>query len=244
MSGPGGKEQWQTVQDSFYDGAEKHTHLAFDPGSTYAKDITGHLERTLALRPSDRVLEIGAGAGRFTLHLAPLCGPLVALDTSQPLLDALQKELPPGSTVSAACASAFDLPGQLGTFDAICGFFILHHLPDHERLFRLIHAALKPGGRVAFVEPNRLNPSFLLQVMFSSEMQWEAEKGMFTFSARATRNILRTAGFSSITVKRFGLMPPQVLDRLPSMLPAQHALERIPLLRRVLPFSLIAAVRD
>ncbi len=243
MSDESAKPGWQAVQDKFYDEAEKHTHLAYDPASTYAKDFTDHLQAALRLTGTDRVLEVGAGAGRFSLHLSPHCGSLVALDTSAALLDALSRQALPGSTIEPVCASVFDIAQSFApaSFDAVCGFFILHHLPDHDRLFRLIRGVLKAGGRVAFIEPNRLNPSFLIQVAVSREMTWEAEKGMFTFSARRTAEVLRSAGFTEIRLHRFGFAPPQVLDRLPSLLPLQHGLERVPLLRRFLPFVLIVA---
>jgi SAM-dependent methyltransferase len=243
MSEPGRNADWQSIQDRFYDEADKHTHLAFDAASTYAKDLTDHLRHALQLTAGDRVLEVGAGAGRFTLHLAPYCRTVAALDTSPALLGALEQQSPPGSAVEPVCASVFDLPGPFGpaSFDAVCGFFILHHLPDHEKLFGLIRGSLKPGGRVAFVEPNRLNPLFLVQVAVSREMTWEAERGMFTFSASRTAQVLRAAGFSGIRLLRFGLCPPQLLDRVPALLWLQRGLEKIPFVRRFLPFVLIVA---
>ena len=237
------KEQWQRVQNQFYYDAEKHTHLSFKPNSTYAKSLTNHMANGLSLTNSDTVLDIGAGAGRFTLHLAPYCKKVVALDTSPALLKALERERMPSTNLDIACASVFDLPLDFGhaSFDAVSGFFVLHHIPDHMKLFELIHQTLKSGGRLGFLEPNRLNPLFLLQVMFSREMNWEAEKGMFTFSASRTKKILQTLGFVNISVKRFGFFPPQLLDNVPGLPTIQKGLEKFPPLWRFLPFVLINA---
>jgi SAM-dependent methyltransferase len=233
----------QSIQDEFYDAAELHTHLAFEPGSVYARDLVDQLRGEVAVTKDDTLLELGAGAGRFSLHLAPHSARLVALDTSRALLAALRAHAGDDPRIEPAQLNAFDL----GTwrkerqFDVACGFFILHHLPRHAQLFELIAQALRPGGRVAFIEPNRWNPSFLLQVAFSPEMKWAAEKGMFTFSAQKTMQCLERAGFTRVRTRQFGFSPPQVLDRFPQLLPLQHKLERVPGLRRLLPFSLIAA---
>ncbi len=242
MSGPE-KERWQEIQDEFYADPEKHQHLAFDEHSVYARDLTDHMVRGVPIGASDRVLEVGAGAGRFSLHFAHRCGALVALDTSEPLLTALKRESPPGLNLQVHCASVFDLPGDLGmhSVDVVCGFFILHHLPDHGRLFDLIGKSLRPGGRIGFLEPNRINPSFLVQVMVSREMTWKAEKGMFTFSATRTRKILRETGYADIRMERFGFFPPPILDRIPGLLSVQRGIERLAPLRRFLPFVLITA---
>ena len=236
-------EQWQKVQDDFYIDAKKHTHLLFKPNSTYAKLLTDQMVRGLSLSNSDIVLDIGAGAGRFTLHLAPYCKKVVALDTSQALLGALERQSAPGTNLDIACASVFDLPLDFGpsSFDAISGFFILHHIPNHVKLFELIFDTLKSGGRLGFLEPNRLNPLFLLQVMFSREMTWEAEKGMFTFSASTTTRILRDVGFINIQIKRSGFFPPQLLDNIPGISTIQKGLEWFSPIRRFLPFVLINA---
>jgi SAM-dependent methyltransferase len=238
-------QRLQAVQDEFYEDVELHTHLAFDAASVYARDLTDHLRHETALGRDEALLELGAGAGRFSLHLAPHCAHLVALDTSRALLDALGAQVGSDARIERAHASVFDLRAwrRARTFDVVCGFFILHHVPQHADLFELIHEALRPGGRIAFIEPNRINPSFLLQVAISPEMKWEAEKGMFSFSARETMRRLRSAGFERVRVRRFGLCPPQLLDRAPRILPLQHALERVPGVRRFLPFSLIVGER-
>jgi SAM-dependent methyltransferase len=240
------RQHLQSIQDRFYGDADLHSHLAFSVDSVYARDLTDHLRNAISLSQTDILLEIGAGAGRFSSHLIQHCSRLVALDASRALLDALGgARTGAASRIERAHIDVFDLESWRGqrTFDAVCGFFILHHLPNHDQLFELIHAALRPGGRVAFVEPNRINPAFLLQVAFSPEMQWKAEKGAFTFSSRATIRSLRRAGFPQVRCTRFGFSPPQLLERFPQLLPVQRGLEKIPGLRRLLPFSLLVAER-
>jgi len=236
-------KKWQKVQDDFYIDAEKHKHLSFESESIYAKLLVNQMVRGLSLSYSDSILDIGAGAGRFTLHLAPFCKKIVALDTSQALLASLERQSAHGSNLQIKCASVFDLPLDFGpsSFDAVSGFFILHHLPDHIKLFKLIFETLKPGGRIGFLEPNRINPLFLLQVMFSREMTWEAERGMFTFSASSTIKILKDIGFVNPRIQRSGFFPPQLLDKVPGLPTLQKGIERFAPVRRLLPFVLINA---
>lgn len=236
---------WQDVQNEFYSDPSKHSHLAFDAGSTYARRLVDTLARVATIRPSHTVLEVGAGAGRFTLHLAPRCARVVALDTSQPLLDSLSRISPPGISVEPVCASVFDLDRVVPDrqFDRICGFFILHHLPSHQELFTILKHKLAPGGTICFLEPNRANPLFLAQVMISSEMTWKAEKGMFAFSATHTVRVLKDLGFANVRIHRCGFFPPHILDRFKVALSIERVLESFILIRRVLPFVVIAADR-
>jgi 2-polyprenyl-3-methyl-5-hydroxy-6-metoxy-1,4-benzoquinol methylase len=238
------RDDLQAIQDAFYARAELHSHLAYDADSLYARDLVAHVRDAVALTTADTVLEIGAGAGRFGLHLARLCRTVVALDASRALLDALEANRTTES-VETLHASIFDLTSARSerTFDVACGFFVLHHLPNHPRIFGLLRDALRPGGRLAFIEPNRVNPSFVVQIACSKEMQWKAERGIFTLSARRMAAQLRELGFRDVRSSCFGLMPPPVLDRFPALLAAQHALERVPGVRRLLPFTLVSATR-
>ena len=98
------RKRWQEIQDEFYANAELHTHLAFEPNSLYARDLVIHMADTLGINGSQGVLEIGAGAGRFTLHMGYKCKELTALDTSAPLLEALDREVPATMRVKSICA--------------------------------------------------------------------------------------------------------------------------------------------
>ncbi|MDI6765888.1 MAG: methyltransferase domain-containing protein [Bacteroidota bacterium] len=234
---------WQDVQNEFYSDADQHSHLTFNRNSLYSKDLSDHLVEAARISPNDEVLEIGAGAGRFSIHLAKVCKHLVALDTSSALLDALKSQQSEKNNIDVLCASVFDLLDHFKkiSLDVVCGFFILHHLPHHDKLFGLIKTVLKPGGRISFVEPNRMNPLFLAQAIFDPEMTWDAEKGMFKFSASKTVKILNELGFVNLKRERFGFFPPQVLDKFPSSMKIQNMIEKIILFRRILPFILITA---
>lgn len=239
------KEQWQKNQDHFYSDPDDHTHLQYDPKSVYAKDLTTHLAEALKFKGSEDILEIGCGAGRFSLHLSPAVKSLTALDMAPNLLERLKQLSNNDPKFKFVCGDAYRLDDvcQPQSLDAVCGFFILHHLLDHPALFKSIGKVLKPGAKIGFIEPNRLNPLFAVQVVVSKEMTWKAEKGMFTFSATATHELLENNGFENVQIGRFGFFPPPILDNLKFTYGLQKQIEKVALFRRFLPFVLITATK-
>ena len=237
---------WQKTQATFYADPKKHTHLLFNPKSAYAKDLSDHMASALQLEGSENVLEIGCGAGRFSFHLSDHCGKLTGLDAASSFLDLLKSLSGLGKTIDTICGDIHNLSHLLpeAELDDICGFFILHHLEDHDRLFQSFYQALGRGGKVAFVEPNRFNPLFLLQVLFSPEMTWQAEKGMFSFSANRAADLLKKNGFTNIQCHSFGFFPPAILDFAPKPLLAfQKFLEEKKLFKKILPFTLLSGTK-
>jgi SAM-dependent methyltransferase len=116
----------------------------------YGEDLP--LWRELAAACDGPVLDVGAGTGRVTLHLAGRGHPVVALDRSAALLAALRERAAglPVETV-AADARDFDLQGRrfglvlvpMQTVQLLGG-------PDgRARFLRCARAALAPGGLLA-----------------------------------------------------------------------------------------------
>lgn len=79
---PEQSEGWPERQRSYYDRFE-HRYLAPSAGGRYAENITAKLWSMLGSDPSSRGLELGCGAGRFTLPLLARCRWLDAVDLSE-----------------------------------------------------------------------------------------------------------------------------------------------------------------
>lgn len=233
-------------QRRFYETRE-HAHLQPRRDDFYAAKLVRTLAHAAGIAPTDRVLELGAGFGRFTFELLGHCDTVVALDLAPRALAELEAERAARGIDASRCRThCADLaalePGALGErFAFVVGFFLLHHLPDVADALRRVAGVLAPGGVVAFVEPNRRNPLFLAQVAFTPDMTWAEERGMFRLSAGGVQRAFAGAGLTPIPVERFGFFPPQVVNQLAAGRRFEAWLERRRALAPILPFLLLRA---
>jgi SAM-dependent methyltransferase len=233
-------------QRRFYD-SRAHEHLQASDDDLYARKLVQRLADELGIGPSDRVLELGAGFGRFTFPLLERCASILAVDLSGVVLEKLDRVREERAIPAARCQTrCFDLdslePDTLGErFDFIVGFFLLHHLPDHRRSIATLARLLADGGRLGFLEPNRLNPLFLVQAAVCADMNWAEERGMFLLSEAGVLQACRDAGLGEARSRRFGFFPPQIFNRIPLARRLEARFEASRLLRPVLPFLLLSA---
>jgi ubiquinone/menaquinone biosynthesis C-methylase UbiE len=119
--------------------------LMFEP---YAADLASRVAR---LRPS-RVLEIAAGTGVVTRHLAamlPSGVAIVATDLNQQMLDQAAV-IAPTLNVEWRQADAMLLPFPDGSFDVVVCQFGVMFFPDKPRAMSEAKRVLRPGGAFIF----------------------------------------------------------------------------------------------
>ncbi|HVL69028.1 MAG TPA: methyltransferase domain-containing protein [Vicinamibacterales bacterium] len=118
-------------------------HRVSDPQRAWGLRV---LER---LRPRDgeRILDIGCGTGRLTGDIVARApdARVVAMDRSSAMLKEARLHL--AARVPLVHADAAALPFE-ACFDAVFSTATFHWVLDHERLFRGILQALRPGGRL------------------------------------------------------------------------------------------------
>lgn len=172
-----------------------------------------HFQRLLdaaRLGSGSRVLEIGAGRGRFTRMLADAGCDVVASDISEGQIDALKAAFP---GIATLVAGAETLPEPDRPYDAVVGFFALHHLPDLRAAFARFARVLRPGGIVAFCEPNAFYVPFYVQILLTPRMRWSVEKGTLLMRPGTIAPAMKAAGFSDVTFTRYGFFPPMLHNR-------------------------------
>src|SRR3989338_6526496 len=236
------------LQKEYYSAEKEHSYLRYRAEDLYAKNLTGYLLNFAGISPGSNILEIGSGAGRFTIHLLKAEFKVTCVDLSEAQLKRLDEDSRkagiPADKLKAHCAAVEDMSNSAGDhYDVIIGFFILHHL-DTDNLqahFSEFRKLLKPGGRICFLEPNRLNPLFFFQYVFQKDMDLRSEIGTFKLSRKLLKKVLFLACYKDVTFKNFGFFPPQIVNRFGSVLKFERLVEKIPILKRFLPFLLVMA---
>lgn len=223
---------------------ERAPHRTLRPtGSTYLRRHVDVVNEFAGIGRGDRVLEVGCGMGRYTLLLAEQGVAVEGLDLSPQLLEELQACNIDGSTIPVHGFDIVDCPPEMyGTFDAVVGFFVLHHVHDVDACLAVAAKLVRPGGRVAFLEPNPADPLYYVQIALTPEMAWKGERGMLTMTTKHMFPAMERAGLTDLHFRRFGLFPPFVTNRrLGARL--ESALEDTPLPSPTRPFHLFGGHR-
>jgi SAM-dependent methyltransferase len=196
------------------------------------------------LAPGRRALEFGCGTGVFLEKVAASGVTLHGVDLSQELLEQAAERTRKMPNVHLHRGNAEHLPFADGTFDAVYGSSILHHLnlvPALQEVFRV----LKAGGKFVFAEPNALNPqiAFIFHFDYAKPYLGVSPDEM-AFSRFHARRTLAAVGFSGIDVRPFDFLHPSIpaafLDRAQGV---AQGLEKVPLLREIAGSLLIQGQR-
>jgi SAM-dependent methyltransferase len=115
------------------------------------------LREVLALRPGERVLEVGPGTGYYTLDVAEWVGEegtVDILDIQREMLDhtmsrAGERGL---ANITPTESDARGMPYEDGSFDAAYLVTVLGEIPDQAAALRELARVLRPGGRLVVGE--------------------------------------------------------------------------------------------
>jgi peptidoglycan/xylan/chitin deacetylase (PgdA/CDA1 family)/ubiquinone/menaquinone biosynthesis C-methylase UbiE len=144
---------------------------------------------------ADRVLEVGAGTGIFTLEIAKNCVEVVAVDISGNMLKVLDKKAESGGIKNIKTVKGNVETMELdGPFSVACAFLALEYLVDLPAFFSRLERYIVPGGTVYFITARR--SLFRLFTQIGNAMR----QGLWlkAHSRREIEAMLKKAGFERV----------------------------------------------
>jgi SAM-dependent methyltransferase len=139
--------------------------------------------------PADlSVLDVGSGPGLTDSFLTGKFGSVAGADISPRMVERARQANP------SASYDLYDgrrLPFRTGSFDLAFAVCVLHHIerPDRPSFAAEVARVTRPGGVVAILEHNPLNPLTRLVVS-----RCEFDEGVDLVGMRETKHVLTTAG--------------------------------------------------
>jgi len=191
---------------SVFTEAKAHALLAL------ARERIGDLENASAL-------DVGCGIGSIHRSLAPQFAEFQGVDVSTGLIDVARAN---NQDVAYQAYDGVELPFEPNSFDLAFAICVLHHVPPSQWAAFTVEMArvVRPGGLVAIIEHNALNPLTRL-------VTWRCafDEGIVLVKRRRLEGLMRQAGVRD-TTSRYILFSPWRSDAVER---AERRLSRFPL---------------
>jgi trans-aconitate 2-methyltransferase len=115
----------------------------YDASHSFVWKFGAQLLELLAVRPGERILDLGCGTGALTAQIADAGADVLGIDSSPEMIEQARHSFP-GLDFEVADARSFKTEEP---FDAVFSNAVLHWVKPPEESVSRIRAALKPGGR-------------------------------------------------------------------------------------------------
>ena len=104
------------------------------------------------------VIDLGCGPGYFTAELARLAGGkgrIIAADLQEKMLVKMKEKVRETGLENRIEAHLYqsDRIGVQGKVDFVLAFWMVHEVPDQQRMFEELKSLLNTGGKILIVEP-------------------------------------------------------------------------------------------
>lgn len=138
--------------------------------------------------------DIGAGTGFLTLEMCKHGTNVIAVDTSEAMLQQLRTNIP-NQPVETRVGDAENLPIEDSALDAVVANMCLHHVENPSAAIREMARVLKPGGKAVITDLTLHNFEWLLR---EHNDRWPG------FAHSDVSNWLTEAGFADVSIQQLG----------------------------------------
>lgn len=124
----------------------------------------------LEIKPGQTIADLGAGSGYYSFRIAPLVGPtgkVLAIDIEPTMLRVIDERARREhvTNIQTVRSSAQDPNLPANSVDLLFMVDVYHELAYPYETLQKVHAALKPGGRVALIEFRAEDPAVMIKAV-------------------------------------------------------------------------------
>jgi SAM-dependent methyltransferase len=155
------------------------------------------------VRPGDRALDLGCGAGAFTALLAGAGATAIGVEVAEAAVRRARDEHP-GIDFRLAELNG-ELPLEDSSFEIVWASEVIEHVADTARWLSEVRRVLVPGGRLLVTTPD--HPRLALALRGIERYSDPLGDHLHLYTRRSLGRLLDEFGFGEITIRAGGGIP-------------------------------------